>query len=423
MEEMDELYGKTGIDTPYEREQVMYRPQVVMPDRERIAMVNPNTIIKIERAKDFTIAQSLIDYDALSKAIEAIMQTIEGRQATADFKAYKGDLAAGDSAKIIAWEDKYSDHHGAPDYEVYTILFHMKKSVDSRRSFIDTHYRNQITDERNVEDLLNAEHSSIAGWTQMELKFLEIEEKIQQLYQEHGDDESVDENDIQRQVAALEEELASQDAAKRDKSEFHTTLADASYIHRNRYLMFMQVTEKAKQLIEQPQLVLGDGTHDMIMQISTLTDRSGAQSHLILAFRDLKTKHTQLKGQYQSINDQKEQFVSKQLWFYQQLKVKSGQGLQDWLYNQNENSTDTFQKLATLLVDSMKTTGDKYQSGNADILRFYQQESVFYDDQMGLIQKKEEIRRFLKIIEDLEDVSVVTEEWAQDYLKAQGYAI
>jgi hypothetical protein len=419
--DLDELYGKPGIDTPYEREKITYRPHVAMSDQDRFYRIHPSTILRIERSKDFTISRSLIDYDALAKEIEELMGVIKERHKGADLNQYQESLKNGAHKEVIAWEDKFSGHRGTPDIEIYTMLARMKASVESRRDFLDLHYRNQITSDRHVDQVKQREEQSIDEWIQMEIKFQEIEEQIHAMYQDHGHDELYEEDSMRTQIAALEAELMSQDAAKKARSTFHTTLADTSYVHRNRYLMFKQVLEKAKQLVRTPQLILGDGVEELLTRLATLPDRPGAKSHLILSFREIKNNHTQLKGQFMMIDDQKEEFISKQQWFFQQLQVKSNQTLQDWLYNQDENGASAFQSFAGLIVGSMKTTGEKYQGSNAEILRFYQHEAVFYDDQMGLIQKKEELRRFLKILEDLEEAGVVTVEWAQDYLKAQGY--
>jgi len=419
---MEDLYGQHGIDTEYERKKVAYRPNIYFPDKERYARINPSIVIKIERAKDFTISQSITDYDQLIRRIENLMSYIKEKNTSETFKAYFKAADAKESKAMEEIESQLSSYRGSPDAEIYTLLTRMKSSLEERVIFLDRYYRSQITDNTNLEDLPEIEAASIDEWAMLESKFIQIEDKINEVYNSSSHEEEIN-TEIERQIHLLEQELAAIEMAKQTKEAFHTTLADTSYAHRNRYVMFSSIVDQMEELIKSPQNLIKGNLKDFIMQLSTLQDTAAAKSHLILSFRELKHQHAALKGQYMMIDDNKETFISKQQWMYQQMEVKTNQPLVNWLYNQSEDSIDAFHLFADILATSIQKTSEIYLNSNVELLRFYQQEAVFYEDQMSLIRKKEEIRRFLRIIEDLEEVGLITEDWAVEYLMTKGYAV
>jgi hypothetical protein len=418
----EELFGKPGIDTPYEREVITYHPVIERPENERFYKIPPQIIQKIERAKDFTISKSLSDYDQLIGDIENLMDIIEQRNQTADFADYKKSLEAGDYKKILEYENKLCGYRGSGDAEIYTMLYHMKKSCVERRNFIDQYFRSQITNEQDFAIIQQKETEMIDQWAAAESQFIQLTEDIREAYREnyHDDDDGavVETNNI----AYLEDAIYNTEIDKKMKESLHTSLADTSYIHRNRTVMFSRIIDQLRFLVIDHRVVMKGDLKQFILMVSKLTDLASAKSHLILSFTQYKDKFNDLKGQYKMIDDQKENFISKQQWFYQQLESKSNHQLRNWLYNQPDNN-EAFNAFATIIVDSLKTAQDKYDGSIVDLLRFYQQEAFFYDQQVIFIQKKEEIRQFLRILEDLEGLNEITEEWAIDYLKVNGYQL
>lgn len=419
----EELYGKKGIDTPYERERIEYKPSVEYPEQDRYFTIPPKTELRIERARDFSITQSMFDYDTLTDQITELMQVIEARNQTGEFTIFKKNLETNQVKNALEEEDRSSHIRGTGDFEVYSVLYRMKSSVVSRRAFLDAHYRNQITSEKDIEKIAEKEDESIEQWVQLENEFLQAKSELNRLYNDDYHDDGEKSSGISDRIAYLEQFLTAKEQEKREKENLHSTLADAGYVHRNRYLFFNDIVDAIRPLVLFPQVVLKDHVKSFIQQLTQVKDLAPIKAHLILAYQSVKTQHNNAKGQMTMIDDTKEEFVSKQQWFFQQLKSKANQPLQNWFYNIEESSSTTFNLFADIVVGSIKDSQQKYDSSITDILRFYQNESSFYHEQVQLIQKKEEIRRFLRIIEDIEGLKEINENWTMEYLKANGYSV
>lgn len=415
----EDIFGQRGIDTSYERSQINYRPDVKLPKKDRFFRIDPSTAQKIKRSEDFTITSALTGYAELVERIAALLQVIDSRNQTKDFATYKAALKSGKQDSIIAQEDILCGPRGSGDAELYTILYRMKASCELQQTFLDNHYRNQITDNSDLEAVANAESSMIDQWVQAEQSFNELTDQIQDAYSEEHSHEEDTEN---TNIASMEKEIYNQDVARKQMETLHVSLADTSFVHRNRYVMYSQMIDQFQFLIADPTIVMKDDLKEMILQLNTLADKSSAAAYIMLSFRTVKDKLTSLKGQYALIDDQKEAYVSKQQWFHQQLESKSGTGIKNWLYNQSE-SNESMNALAEIMVGSLLESKKQYDSSVTDMTRFYQQEAIFYSQQYQLIQKKEEIRRFLRILEDLQEVGEITDEWASEYLEANGYRV
>jgi hypothetical protein len=412
---LEDLYGKQGIDTPYEREKIEYRPEL-KPQKNRHDMrIDPKIIQKIERSRDFTIARTLMDYDQLIQEIEALMAIIEKRNQTEAFASYLQHLQAGSYKDIIDDEEAFSGIRGSGDMEIYTILYRMKKSCELRRSFVDEHFRTQITDRTDSKEITEAEYQSIDNWIDLEQQFIMLSDQLKSSFGHEDDSE-----EYSAAVAAIEKALLATEINKRHMESFHTTLADTAYVHRNRTVMFAGILNTIRMLVQAPQVVMPSGMKEFVLRLSTLSDLGSAKAHLMLSFADIKQTHQASKAQFVMIDDQMEQFVNRQQWFHQKVKTESTHSITTWLYNQTEGSP-AFDSFASILVDSIQKNQEKYDSSVIDMLKFYQQESFFYEKQIMMIQKKEQIRQFFRIIEDLQDANAITAEWVDEYVSDHGY--
>jgi hypothetical protein len=416
MIDMEEIYGKQGIDTPYEREKVDYHPQLSYPEKEKYSRITPQVIQQIERSKDFTISQTLMDYDLLIEEIQNFLGVIDSRNSSDDFKTYKQDLISNKLPQIIEDENKLCGYDGSGDVEMYTILSRMKDSCVSRRDFIDRHFRIQLTNETDMQLIQDQEEQSIQNWLTAENDFIGLTDQIKQSYQNYESDGS------NPDVAYLEQALVNQETAKNTQASLHTTLADTAYIHRNRTGIFFDLVNQFKMIIYDPHVVMPADLKSFLLKMATLPDLSSAKAHLILSFREWKDQHNAMKGQYMMMDDHKEDYISQQQWFHQQVETKSNPPLKNWLYNQQDNN-EAFNVFAEIMVNSIQSSQKKYESSLVDMAKFYQQEGVFYERQLLFIQKKEQIRQFLSILKDLEETKEITEKWADEYLTAKGYSV
>jgi len=408
---VDELFGGKGIDTPYEHKQMEYHPELSYPQHKKGLQLDPQIIRNIERAKDFTISQSLFDYDNLIQNIQELMNTIETRNRTEDFKLFKDALNT--KKKVVDIENKLCGYDGSGDAEIYHILYKMLNSCTRRREFLDKKFRTQFTNKTDAEQIQQAENDSIDEWHQMQNQFIDLQNQLA-TYQPSDEEEGSSEADIYMQ------EAANQELAVNNKASLHNTLADTGYIHRNRTTMFNQILGQLQILVNSPQMLMPSDLKDCIMTMAT-GDLTAIKAHLILTFNQTKKDQNALKGAYIMMDDDKEDFISNQQWFHQQLETSVNNPLKNWLYNQSDTN-HAFNDLADLLVGSLEHTQKTYKNSNNDLLKFYQQESTYYANQIAFIQKKEQIRQFLRIIEDIGDVRSLTVEWITNYLQAHGYS-
>ncbi len=421
-EAIDNIYGGKGIDTLYEREKITYRPDIRYSKEKLSMIIRPEVQQSIERSRTFMISQSLSEYDELIQEVDQMLEDIKERNQNDLFVQFQNTLNEKKIKEIISFERNQSGYKQTGDFELYSILYFMKESMQVRRDFIDDRFRTQITDETEIEKIEEAEELSISDWEQLEAK---VNEGYRFLA-EHDEDEIYahpSENDslTSHSDFITYEEIEQLEREKRRKELFHVSMADTSYIHRNRYFMFLGIVEKAKILVYQAELLISDNLKDLIMSLSDLGSLSSAKAHLVLQFRKIREKHEGLKGRMMTIDDEKENFGSEKQYMYQQLEIKTTEPLKEWLHSQEEEVSGALDKFSGYLVNSMKDAHDSYESSIADLLNFYQSEASFYEEQMDFLKNKEEIRRFYRIIEDLEEIGQIQNSWVDEYLKANGY--
>lgn len=400
------VYGNRGIDTQYEREKIKYRPHLIYPDRESKYPMSDEAIVQISRAIDFSIGEVIVNYNKLIEKITELLNTIEERNPDDDFAEYLSVLKKNELDKIIEAEKKHSDYYGAVDYEVYTILYFMRESIQKRVEFIDENYRTLITSRTEEDEILEDEMSSINEWIKTEYDLAEAYEKVMHEEEDY---------DIHAKIEALEEK-------RRELEQFHTSLSDIAYVHQNRYHFFETLIDIANTLVNYSNTLIGDSVDVFIENLLSLGSLKNLEVHLMLQFKEFRRKLDALKNQYLLIDDEKEQFASEKQNFYHKVMLEANNEIKNWLYDQVEGVSETFDLFASIIVDSLKETKKTYDETLADLLNFYQTEANFYERQLNLIQKKEEIRQFARIIEDLEDADSIDPEWIQKYLEDKGYA-
>jgi hypothetical protein len=411
MDEMkmkDEFFGGKGIDTPYERELIDPDIHIEWPEKRSEYQVMPDVMNLIERSREFRLSKALMNYQWLYDEIQSLLGVIEERnQQNSRFKEYHNALKDPSKSlqELIIMEDQYSTYMDSCDIELYGLLYRIGESIRVRMTFLDEFFRTQLTEETNLELIEQAELSSIAEWERIENSitafYLELSDEIDETA-----DTSIQQLEKKRQIYM----------------DLHNTLADISFIHQNRYAMLLETVEQAKLLIEHPQQLLGNNLSYFIQQLTQLSDWKAAKTHLLLLFRKYKEQLYSLKGKYAMVDDMKETFLSEKQYLFQRMLRHSAHPLREWLYEQEESLADTLDVFAGLMTEALQQSKEQYEDSMMDLLKFYRQEAVFYYEQITCIQKKEQIRRFLKIIEDLYKNNHITEEWIEQYLNEQGYA-
>jgi hypothetical protein len=411
---IDQLYGNKGIDTKYEHELITYRPDLSFSRDDINVLVRPEVQQSIERSKTFTISHNLSEYDELIAEVNTMLEDIKARNQQSSIEKLHSMLSDRQTKEIIAFERNNSGYQQTGDYELYSLLFNMKESMSTRRDFIDEKYRTQITSETDIEKIQEAELSSISGWEQLEAGVIQGYKNLAE----------VDEEDSFEDPSYLSyERLEQMDKQKRNKELFHTTLADTSYIHRNRYFMFLEIVEKAKILTYQSNSLVDSNLKDLILSLSDMSNVSGAKAHMVLQFRKIRDKHDSMKGRMMTIDDEKETFASEKGYMYQQLESKTIEPIKTWLYDQEEGYSGSLDKFSSIMVNSIKESRNNYEETLADMLNFYKSEADFYEQQIHFMKEKEEIRKFYRILEDLEEAGQIGGEWVEEYLKANGYTV
>lgn len=421
-ETFETLYGSKGIDTPYERETITYKPDITYSKKDLREILRPETINSLERSRTFTISHNLSEYDELIQEIDQMLQDLEARNDAGLISRLKDLLSQKAYKEIMAFERENSGYQQTGDFELYSLLYHMKESAIVRRDFLDERFRTQFTNETEIEKIQEAEEASIREWEQMEAL---VTEGYKELAIQHDEEDfSIQDESLSTHPAELSYEYLEQlDRNKRSKELLHTSLADTSYVHRNRYFMFLEIVEKARVLVYHANSLIDMNLKDFVLSLNGMAGLSAPKSHLILNFRKVKEKHEGLKGRMMTIEDEKESFASEKQFLYQQLEIKTVEPIKNWMYQQEEEYSGALDMFSQYMVDSMIESRSTYEKTIADMLNFYKSEADFYDQQIYFLKNKEEIRKFYRILEDLEEVEEIHGEWVEEYLKANGYSV
>lgn len=416
------LYGSRGIDTEYERDKVEYRPNIGYTKEVVIQNLQPEVKSIIERSRRFTVSQSLLDYDELIKEIDIILQDLEKRNDKKLIDKLVEHLKQKRIKEAALLEKEQCGYKQTGDLEIYSLLFNIKESISAQREFIDNRFKVQFTDETDLEKIEAAELKAIDDWELLEAQVLEG----YSLLAEHDEDDEqpiMDENLFPNIQDLNYDVLAQIEQDKRKQEIFHTTLADTAYIHRNRYFMILNIIEKSKVLVYNSKSLIDKNLKGLILSLKDLGDLNIAKAHLILNFNDIQDQHLSIKGRMSTLDKEKEIFASEKHYLHQQLEVKTTEPLKNWLFEQEEQMSGSMDLFAHYMIDSIDNAKQTYDSNMADILNFYKSEADFYEQQTNFLRSKEEIRRFYRILEDLEGVQEIHSAWVEEYLKAEGYSI
>lgn len=423
-ETFEQLYGNRGIDTTYEREKITYRPEIKFSRTDLNQILRPETKQAIERSRTFTIGQILSEYDELIAELDQILSDLEARNSASLMGQLKEFLVTKEYKSVLKFERVNSGYDATGDFEMYSMLFNMKESLLVRREFIDDRFRTQFTSETEIEKIQEAEEAAIQEWEQLEAKVLESYKVLTESHDHDDEDFSIQDESLSTNNAELTYEALEQlEKQKRNKELLHTSLADTSYIHRNRYFMFMEIIEKAKIIVYTSNSLIDYNLKDFIMSLQDMGSYTAPKAHLILSFRKTKEKHEGLKGRMMTIEDQKESFASEKQYLFQQMETKTIEPLKSWMYEQEDGYSGSLDMFSQYMVDSMKESRKTYDTTIADMLNFYKSEADFYDQQIQFLKKKEEIRKFYSILEDLEGVEQIRGDWVEEYLKTNGYSV
>lgn len=419
----DKVYGSRGIDTTYEREQITYRPNIAYQKEKIRALLTVETKQSIERARRFTISNNLSEYDELIAELEQMLKDIEARNDAGLMEQLKSLLAAESYQEVATFESTNTGYSQTGDFELYTVLYMMKGSLNTRRGFIDERFRTQITSETEIDLITEAEIASIDNW---ELLEAQVMQGYSELGHHEDDDEEVhaaEDNIFPDNTEISYEYLESLEKQKRSSELLHTTLSDTSYVHTNRYYLFLSLIEKMRVLVYYPTTLVDKDLKTFIYMLQDLSNIPAAKTHLILSYKTYKDQHESLKGKMLTIDDEKETFASEKQYLYQQLQTKATEPIKSWLYEQSDEVSGAMDIFAGYMVSSITKSTETYDNSLSDMLNFYQSESDFYEKQIYFLKNKEEIRRFYSILEDLEDAGQVQTSWVEEYLKANGYSV
>jgi len=407
-EKEKELYGSYGIDTDYERALLNYRPLLEYTPESRKNEIDLRSVNLINRSYDFMVSRSILDYRNLLEKLDALLKEIASREKTKEFKEYLNALSTNDLEKTFKIEEENSKYDQTLNYELHTMLYFMRKSIDERIVFLEDNMRTQVSDKTDDEEAMQDEINSIAEWAKLEYD-------ITAAYGNEYYDVDMPEH-VQEQIESLEKK-------KREYEQLHKSLADTSYIHRNRYILFEEIIAHASTLIFNPQEIIEGNIFMLIDQLNTSHITDDIKTHLILSFKTYREKHNALKQKYMVVDDHKERIVSEKNYLYQQISTKTNDKMSSWLYEVPEDGGSSLDLLADILVDSIEKTKKDYETSLADMLSFYKTESSFYGDQIIFIQKKQEIRAYLQIIEDIRDVEYVDDEWIESYMITSNFKL
>lgn len=401
----DKWYGNIGIDTDYERSLLKYRPNLIYPEKESVFPIPSEIVMEIRRSQDFTMSKTLIDYEELIEEIGKVLSDIEDSLSNDDlFEEYLKVLEGGKLKEVFKYEDKRNDYEGSSELDIYTILYLIKSSVEEQYDFLDENYRVKITDETEMEKVLESEMSLIDDWILEEYKILEM-------YEEAG-------HDIDNYDDYLYEIFKLEDERKR-KKDFHRSIADVSYVHRNRYTMASHILKRAKEIIYYPKSLVGKDLDVLLENLITLPDVSSLSIHLLLEFKNKRERYENLREKFLFINSSKEMIASRRQLMYRDIVYNSNGNLKKWLEGEAEGYSESFDSLAGLLVHSVKNTEETYEKSLGDMLNIYQTEFDFYSNQMTHIREKEKIRQFARIVEDFEEAQVIDDDWINEYVKSR----
>lgn len=414
-------YGQSGIDTQYEREKIAYRPVIKLKKSSYFYEIEPKQQLKIERSATFKVSDALEYYDHLLARIDDLMLFIQKSNDESVFKQYLDVLHNKSLDEIVEKENELAGYKGKIDYEVYTILYRIKSALDMQRAFIWNRFGTYFIHENNLDLLKEKEEQALEEWLTLEYKIKTKEKDLYDLYQEHYHDDQITNEKASHFIKSLENEISQLYQAAKEKEIVYTTLADIAYVHLNRATMLDEIVGDLEEMVRHPERLLQGDMKNFILFLSEFNRPQALKAHLILSFKMAKEKHNGLKQQYVLMSTDKERRASEKEWFFQQMETKASYPVLSWLYEHYHQENDAFNDLANLVTEAAEKAHQEYENALVDLLKYYRNEANYYHQQIQLIRKKEKIRKYLRIIEDLEEVEQATDQWIDEYVKMNGY--
>lgn len=396
------LFGKKGIDTSYERDLFERRVRLVYPEKEAGVWLPSETMESIQRAREFSVTNVISGYEELLARIEELMAHIDSEMnGRAPFMALKALLVEkGYVKETIALENENSMIRDTARFELYTILYRLKKSITEQVDFQYTNYASQFIEGRSLEDLSLVENNSISYMAELENK--QITSHVG-----HAHDE--------------EEEIEDMEPIIRELNLLHITNGDIAYSHLNRQNDLRVLVDAIENNVYNYRELIGTNIESLIYSISGMENVEALKSNLLLSFQKLRQTHEKTKGQYGPISTNVEQSASEMALFEKKVKERATEDTVQWLYEQEEGVSESFDGLATLLVDGIKTSEKKYEEIHGSISQFYKSEAEFFAKQLQYTQDKQKYRLYFTLIEDIGVKASIDSKWVYEYLVSKGY--
>lgn len=399
------LFGKKGIDTSYERDLFERRVQLIYPEKDGGVWLPSDLMENIQRARTFSISSVIYGYDKLLERVISLMKHIEIKLNSNDnFNQMLMELQkSGYNTEVIKIENQHSDIRGIIDFEVYSILFRLKGSIEKQIDFQYNHYASQFIEGRSLEDLQLVEDNSISVLAQMQ-------NDLYTGHHHHHEDEEILINEEEKKQAIIQQ-----------TSVMHITNGDIAYSHLNRQADLDMIVTQLEHLIYHTKEMIEGNIELLIQKLYALQDKGSVKVQLLSSFANVRSKHEQSKGKYKTVSSDVEIYASEAAYTHKKIKENSTEKVMTWLAEQDEEESQSFDQLAKILVKGIVQSERTYEKTHGSMTQLYKSESIFFANQIDFIQEKEKIRLYFSIIEELEDNTNVDSKWIAEYLANNGY--
>jgi hypothetical protein len=396
-------FGGKGIDTFYERELLTYVPEIKKPTIEMMNKIEMNTRNLMDRSKEFSMQSVISEYEQLLKTCDNLMKKIEKhKKGEVNFESFMRTCKEGKEKERIEKEESFSKYKDDDQFELYGVLSKLTKAMEECKRKLQSGYEYAIKNEKKIID----------NWVKAEIDFLFFSEREKEKMNDHTHEDSAhghEEDEGEEEYYFDEEEEYNQAKIilaeeERDKlSSYSIKTADVSFVQKNRLKMYEKIIANIqKKLSDQRKIIPGD--MEIIEQLlGSKHKKEDLIANMIFAFSKKKEEALDVKKQLMLLNPEKEDvFLKRQNQYYDMVNKNKRESV-DWLYSQSAEEDEGFSLFADILADSIEEASDFFEETNAQLLGFYKNESILYDRLLFLIEKKEQIREFIRILEKLKE--------------------
>jgi hypothetical protein len=380
-------FGEKGIDTEYELSIINYKPELNYEKGIYYNEIDRNKKNKIKRAKEFSIKNVVDRYEELIKKINSLMKTIEEKkEENKDFLEMKELLNNNKKNKATEYEEKNSTHYEDYYSEFYSMLYKIKKSIENRKNGLKKEHSFYIENEEK----------SIENWEEAEADYTYLDEKlIENASHTHYDEEEHIESG-EKEFYKNKIEEVSKYVERYEK--YHTNTADIGYVQLNRVMYMEGIVLEIEDKIKNGFDFFEESEEELFRFINTHNNKNQILSHMIINFEKIKSNVKRIKENHVLYESDKEEFFSKEQYQLYKVETKANQELVDWLYYQPESPNFIVKDFSNYLIDSVKETSEDFQNKNANMLKFYKQENIFFKEWYSGIKEKEKIRSYIKLL-------------------------